>query len=109
MDISDIIYQLQEGQLNRRYQYHCCGIEFNSFYEFRKHLYEIHPEEYVELEPYLHREQPKQLTKEERKASIKKAMKRKEAAKKRKSARPKVDYSKQPTAWIIYNHNGPKK
>lgn len=108
MDIVDIITQLDEGANNRDYNYHCCDCSFDSLYEFRKHIFENHQDEYLRLEPYFHREKPKEMTKEERRASTRKALKKKELAKKGKRVRVKEDYSKQPTAWIIYNHNGAK-
>ena len=108
MDISSIITQLKEGINDRKHQYHCCDGVFDSLYDFRKHVFECHQEDYYEIEPYFHREKPVQMTKEQRRASIKKAFKRKELAKKGKKVRVKVDYDRQPRAWIIYNHNGGK-
>lgn len=108
MDIISIKAQLKDGVNKRDYCYHCCDGVFDSLYEFRKHLYECHQEEYAELEPYFHKDKPVQLTKEELRASIKKALKRKTLAKKGKKVRVKVDYDRQPRAWIIYNHNGGK-
>ena len=108
MDIIEIIRQVRKGNHDNKYIYSCCDCQFNTVYEFRKHLYECHPQEYGDIEPYFQREKPIELTKEERKAKIKQALKRKERAKKVKGKRVKVDYSKQPSAWIIYNHNGAK-
>ena len=109
MDKANIITQIQEGKNKRDYRYRCCGCEDNTFYEFRKHLYDCHKEEYPEFVPFMHRELPPQMSKEERMASARKALKRKKLSKKGKKVREKVDYSKQPTAWIVYNHNGPKR
>lgn len=60
------------------------------------------------MEPYFHRERPKELTKKARHAKVSKALKRKRLAKKGKRVHVKADYSRQPRARIIYNHNGPK-
>ena len=108
MDITHIISQLKEGATKRNYHYHCCDREYDGLYEFRKHIYECHKEEYADLVPFFHHDKPVELTKEERRSMIKKSLKRKKLAKKGKKVRVKVDYSKQPSAWIIYNHNGPK-
>ena len=109
MIVEEVIKQIVESNGNNGYQYHCCDCVFDSFYEFRKHLFENHPQEYIEIEPCLHRVKPIQMTKEERKSSIKKALKRKEKAKgKHKKVRERGDYSKQPSAWILYHHNGSK-
>ena len=109
MDIASVISQLKESNNNKEYQYHCCDEVFDSLYEFRRHMYECHKEDYDVIEPYFHREKPVQTSKEERRASVKRAIKRKQLAKKGKRVRERVDYDKQPRAWIIYNHNGLKK
>lgn len=108
MDTANIITQLEQGINIRDYHYFCCDCEFDSLYEFRKHVFECHHDEYPEVEPYFHRENPKELIKEERRSMISKALRRKSLAKKSKKVRVKVDYSRQPRAWIIYNHNGSK-
>ena len=111
MDIESIIAQLEESADNREYKYHCCGCTFDNLYEFRKHIFEQHQEEYGEIEPFFHRKKPKLLSKEELNAKVKEALKRKKMSSKGKQVKgkEKVDYSRQPRAWLIYNHNGSKK
>lgn len=103
MDINNIIAQLKEGINNREYEYRCCECVFGSLYELRKHLFECHPLEYRQIKRYFKRVKPEQLTKEERSISIKNSLLVKE-----KAQRLEEDYSRQPSAWIIYHHNGPK-
>ena len=55
MDIASVISQLKESNNNKEYQYHCCDEVFDSLYEFRRHMYECHKEDYDVIEPYFHR------------------------------------------------------
>lgn len=108
IDVTSIITQLKEGININDYHYQCCDCDFTSLYDFRRHIYECHQEEYLDIKSYFHREKPDQLTKRERIYKRSKALRKKRLAKKSKNVRVKVDYSRQPRAWIIYNHNGTK-
>ena len=107
--MDNLINQIEEGKRDKDYHYHCCGTVFDSLYDFRKHLFEKHAEEYPQLEPLFHRELP---PKKEGRGGLK-ALKRKEKEKKKRRGRMKsnnnIDYSKQPFARILYHGNGRKR
>lgn len=44
--IDNILQQIEEGRLSRDYKYQCCGVSFETKYDFYKHLHECHKEEY---------------------------------------------------------------
>lgn len=59
LDVDNIRLQIEKGKTVDSV-YRCCGQEFATLYEFRKHLYEEHPEEYAELgSEVFHRDIPK--------------------------------------------------
>ena len=107
MDIQEIKQQLLLGKKLKQFQYHCCGHTYDTLYEFRRHIFESHEEEYGEVKDLFHRDPPKTLDLR----GGRKALKEKEKEKRRrelKHSKDNSDYSKQPRAWIVYHRNGPK-
>lgn len=65
-EISGILKQIENGLQDRNTIYICCGQSFPSLFEFRKHLFEAHLEEYKShFKAVMHREKPVLPTKEE--------------------------------------------
>lgn len=86
-EIDYILSQIGRGINEKRFIYKCCKEAFPSLYDFRKHLYENHQEDYrLFFEPVLHRKPIEKLSKEE--------LHRRISRNKRKPRQKKKSYSK---------------
>lgn len=58
-EIQNLLKQIEQRKDSRNASYRCCGKTHHGIYEFRKHLYVCHPEEYSRyFSPVLHRDAP---------------------------------------------------
>lgn len=58
-EIQNLLKQIEQRKDSRNASYRCCGKTHHGLYEFRKHLFACHPEEYSRyFSPVLHRETP---------------------------------------------------
>ncbi len=116
--INSILKQIESGKVDSRYVYRCCGESFLSLYDFRKHLFERHPEEMeLHFEEALHRELPTKPSAEEvhRKANKGKKIKEKALKKKEEKQTRKRNHDAYPTPskgdsfHLIYTPMGNKR
>ena len=64
--INFILEQIESGKAYRKQDYMCCDECFTSLYDFRKHLYDVHPDEMNNIfAASFHRETSEKPTKEE--------------------------------------------
>lgn len=58
-EIQNLLKQIEQRKDSRKATYRCCGKTHHGLYEFRKHLFLCHPEEYSRyFSPVLHRDAP---------------------------------------------------